>query len=258
MSLQIKSAIRKAIKSYKLGKEILNNANYLESISLSKLELNKTPGRTEIINYIISHFNRDINYLEIGVRNPNHNFVHIKAKNKYGVDPGVEYKENPVDFKMSSDAFFKSLEKGTILNKNIKFEVIFIDGLHLAEQVDRDIENALKYLTEDGFIILHDCNPPTEWHAREDFRYTHTPAKWFWNGTTWKAFLKWRFEKYNTSCCINSDWGVGIITNHINLGGKIMNQNRFYEYSVLSENREELLNLISFDEFKNRLEKLDQ
>ena len=72
---------------------------------------------------------------------------------------------------MTSNRFFSQLDQEKILYKNIRFDVIFIEGLHLAEQVDRDISNALRYLKDDGFIVLHDCNPPLERHAREDFYY---------------------------------------------------------------------------------------
>ena len=55
--------------------------------------------------------------------------------------------------------------KGKLLNSETKFDVIFIDGLHLAEQVERDIENSLDFIKEDGYF--YDCNPPSEWHARK-------------------------------------------------------------------------------------------
>ncbi len=99
---------------------------------------------------------------------------------------------------------FKGENLSKFLNENpdILFDVIFIDGLHLAEQVDRDISNSLKVLKEDGFIVLHDCNPPTEWHAREMYAFYHTPAQGQWNGTTWKAFLKYRNDNSIYSCCI--------------------------------------------------------
>ncbi|MCZ2339079.1 MAG: class I SAM-dependent methyltransferase, partial [Chitinophagales bacterium] len=106
--------------------------------------------------------------LEIGVRNPNDNYNKIMADVKYSVDPGVEFKENPVDFKMTSDAFFERLRNGEHIDRNIRFELIFIDGLHLADQVDRDIEHALAFLKDDGFLVMHDCNPPTEWHAKKN------------------------------------------------------------------------------------------
>jgi hypothetical protein len=102
------------------------------------------------LKFLLSLNQENTYYLEIGVRNPENNFNHIKA--------------------------------------------------------DRDIEHAFNYIKDDGFIVLHDCYPPTEWHARESYRYINTPAGEIWNGTTWKAFLKWRFNASINSCCIDSDW----------------------------------------------------
>ena len=56
----------------------------------------------------------------------------------------------------------------------------------------RDVENTLKYLSENGVIILHDCNPQKkedavsfeEWKAR-DFKNT-------WNGDVWRTVLHLR------------------------------------------------------------------
>ncbi|CAM3663408.1 class I SAM-dependent methyltransferase [Flavobacterium gelidilacus] len=234
---------------YIKGKEVLNDTEFIKVQELAKKEELKKPLRTEIINFLLSK-NND-NYLEIGVRNPNDNFNQIIAKNKYSVDPGVEFKTNPVDFKMTSDVFFQKLTNNDILNNEIKFDVIFIDGLHLADQVDRDILNALKFIKDDGFIVLHDCSPPSEWHAREDFKYSHTPACGAWNGTTWKAFLKWRFNPDVNSCCIDSDWGVGIISKKQEIGKKIEAENTFFEFNMLDKNRKKFLNLISFESFKN-------
>lgn len=120
---------------------------------------------------------------------------------------GVEFNANPVDFKVTSDEFFELLSSGEILSTGTRFDVIFIDGLHFADQVDRDIANAFKYIKEAGFVVLHDCNPPSEWYAREDFGYHFTPAGRCWSGTTWKAFMKWRSDSSVHSCCIDSDWG---------------------------------------------------
>jgi len=126
--------------------------------------------------------------------------------------------------------------------------------LHLATQVDRDIQNAVKYIKDDGFIVLHDCNPPTEWHARESFDFIYTPAKRSWNGTTWKAFLKWRFNPSLFSCCVDTDWGIGILSKTNPIGKAAEPTNPFFEYSELDANRELLLGLIDFETLKNRIE----
>jgi len=238
---------------YIKGLEIESDTFYAKVHELTKKELAKSPSRTDVINFLLLQSKNATNYLEIGVRNPDDNFNLIKATQKYSVDPGVEFKSNPVDYKMTSDVFFDELSNNKILNNDIKFDVIFIDGLHLAEQVDRDIENALKYIKDDGFVVLHDCNPPSEWHARENYNFIHTPAEEYWNGTTWKAFLKWRFNQNINSCCIDSDWGVGIISKNQKIGNYISNENPFFEFKDLDQNRKHYLNLIDFSDFKRLL-----
>lgn len=238
------------IKHYAKGRSIFQDQSFQDIQNRNNLEAQKKPKRNEVINFLLSLSDLETYYLEIGVRNPDHNFNHIHATHKYSVDPGVEYELNPVDFRMTSDVFFDKISKSEILSNEIKFDVIFIDGLHLAEQVNRDITNSLKFVKDDGFIVLHDCNPPTEWHARECFRYWHTPALNNWNGTTWKAFYKWRCSPLVNSCCIDSDWGIGILSKQQQIGNHKAFENPFFEFSTLNKNRKESLNLMDFETFK--------
>jgi len=219
--------LKKIKDYYNWGGRFLNDPYHIKVGQIDKEEIAKTPLRSDIINYLINFLDRETTYLEIGVRNPAINYDEIKSDTKYSVDPGIEFKTNPVDFKLTSDVFFDDLRNGKVLSKELKFDVIFIDGLHLAEQVDRDIKNALEFIKEDGFIVLHDCNPPTEWHAREEHGYRISPAKNNWNGTTWKAFAKWRQKKDLFSCCIDTDWGVGIISKTQKIGSSSPLENEF-------------------------------
>lgn len=248
--------IAKICRSWTKKLSKLADANHAKGRIINKQERSKPSNRTEIINFLLSHRRQEgqaTSYLEIGVRNPDDNFHHIQSDEKYSVDPGLEYEKNPVDFKMTSDTFFSQLDQGEILSPSQKFDVIFIDGLHLAEQVDRDITNASNCIKDGGFIVLHDCNPPTEWHAREQYEYELSPASGFWNGTTWKAFVKWRANKEWYSCCVDTDFGIGIISKNHRLGDPLpMPVNPFFEYQVFNENRNRHLNLLSFVELKNR------
>ena len=246
--------LKKIKDYYNWGGRFLNDPYHIENKKLNNIEFNKQPLRFDVINYLLKNLNRETTYLEIGVRNPEDNYNKILATKKYSVDPGIEFKENPVDFKMTSDDFFTKLENGDILTRDTRFDIIFIDGLHLAEQVDRDIKNALKFIHEDGFIVLHDCNPPSEWHARETHKYEISPAMQNWNGTTWKAYVKYRNRPDLFTCCIDTDWGIGIISFKIQFGKKNPIENPFYEYNIFSENREESLNLISYEEFNRIIE----
>lgn len=245
--------IKKIRTYYNWGGRFLKDPYHQEVKKINEKEVNKEPSRTEVINFLLGTFKEDTKYLEIGVRNPADNYDHIISKTKYSVDPGIEFKENPVDFKMTSDEFFEKLKNNEVLGSTIKFDVIFIDGLHLAEQVDRDIQNALEFIKDDGFIVLHDCNPPSEWHAREEFNYRLSPAANNWNGTTWKAFVKWRQNKNIFSCCIDSDWGIGVISKDVNIGKPLTIRNEFYEFQKLSKGKKNMLNLLSFEKLKTLL-----
>jgi glycosyltransferase involved in cell wall biosynthesis len=195
--------------------------------------------RIDIINLLISKHNYKT-YLEIGVRNPDDCLNHIQCELKHGVDPGVEG-DYPVTFNMTSDEFFQ-------INTST-YDIIFIDGLHIDEQVERDIINGLNVLSENGSIVLHDCNPPQIYHAREDYQDHSTPVGSYWNGTTWKAIVKVRSEINNIyTSVVDTDWGVGVIQKS-KTPNMIVNDNPYYSYNKFSENRKECLNLITPQEF---------
>lgn len=238
------------LKKIALADRYLADQFHINTEKATETERNKKPWRSDIINYILTNFKKETCYLEIGVRHPHQNFDLILADKKYSVDPGYESEINNVDFKMTSDEFFINLKQGQILSSDIKFDVIFIDGSHLADQVQKDITNSLDFLSNDGFIVMHDCNPPTEFHASENYQYRLSPALDYWNGTTWKAFFEARKRKDIFSCCIDTDWGIGVISKKIKLGIPTDVENNFYEYYILDGNRKDSLNLISFEKFK--------
>ena len=112
--------------------------------------------RYDIINELIGKFNYKT-YLEIGVRNPDDCFNIINCETKHSVDPGYESPDSKVDYKFTSDDFFALLESKELnLSPTYKWDVIFIDGLHISTQVEKDIKNSLNHLSENGVIILHD------------------------------------------------------------------------------------------------------
>jgi hypothetical protein len=210
-----------------------NNLQELEVIR----NLNSKIQRYHIINYLIEKY-KLINYLEIGVFK-GENIKEIKALHKDGVDPGVEgYVVPDVNYPMTSDAFFDLIKE----HEDIKYDIIFIDGLHHADQVEKDIKNALKHLVSNGFIVMHDCNP-VSYEAQLIPRETIA-----WNGDTWKAFVDFKTNNPTYECCVvDTDFGVGFIKN-TGVGYKI--ENKIDNWSYFESNKKSLLNLITWDEFK--------
>ena len=182
------------------------------------------------------HFHDFEKYLEIGVRDLR-NFEQININYKIGVDP-LPTKKNSNVIVNTSDNFFKK--------NNEIFDIIFIDGLHLEQQVDKDLKNSFECLSPNGYIIMHDCNPPTEFHQREICEVNGNPNK-PWNGTTWKSYAKQRInnDKVNMSC-VDCDWGVGIIKKGFQ---KKFILKKNLNYKILNDNRISLLNLISVKKF---------
>jgi hypothetical protein len=242
--------------SYTVGKRIIHDTYFKSTSDQTQAEIKKRPRRSAIINFLMT-LSPAKNYLEIGVRNPEKNFNKINCKNKFSVDPGIEFKENPVDYKMTSDEFFEKMREGTTgIDIGVKFDVIFIDGLHIANQVEKDILNALDFISDTGFIVLHDCNPPSQFHARESYDFQNSPAGSFWNGTTWKAFYKFRHNKNLFSICFDTDWGVGVISQTKYAGFNNLSlpiENPYYEYNIHSIKKSFFMNLYNFDVWKKEI-----
>jgi hypothetical protein len=211
-----------------------NNLHEPETIRNLNCEIK----RHDIINHLIGKYNL-VNYLEIGVFK-GENIREVNALHKDGVDPGHEGIIVPeVNYRMTSDDFFELL-KG---HEDIKYDIIFIDGLHHADQVTKDIKNALNHLVPKGFVVLHDCNP-ISYEAQLIPRETVA-----WNGDTWKAFVGFKMDNTDFQCCvIDTDFGVGVIKNTVYTPK--FNVHSTLHWNQLNENRQQLLNLISYDEFK--------
>ena len=127
-------------------------------------------------------------YLEIGVRDNNvFNTIPLKFSQKIGVDP-----EKGGTHKMTSDEFFMS-------NK-IKFDIIFIDGLHTYEQCQRDCINSMNALKSNGIILFHDFLPNNIMQEKTDF-----------SGDVWKIAVELSNSNNVEFRIANIDCGVGIL-----------------------------------------------
>lgn len=127
--------------------------------------------KEEIINSLIKD-NGYVSYLEIGFGD-GYNFERIKCDRKMAVDPEPKGEDKDL-YVGSSDEFFATYTG--------EFDVIFIDGLHHADQVRKDVINASKVLSENGVILVHDIAP-------EDEAQTIVPRQQkVWTGDVFKAW----------------------------------------------------------------------
>lgn len=159
---------------------------------------------TEVIQRCIDQIGAKT-YLEIGLGDLT-NFNAIKCEYKQGVDPNVTMAYSPgVSIeKLNADEFF-----GMMANTpggTPKFDVIFIDGLHHADQVKLDIENAIACLNVGGVILVHDINP-------HDEEMTVVPRKSkVWTGDVYKAWYAFNVRARDANVkMLADDFGIGII-----------------------------------------------
>jgi hypothetical protein len=157
--------------------------------------------RYDLINKLISTFNLEW-YLEIGSANRTC-FNKVECPHKVGIDPAYLTYERPswAVYQITSDEFFK--------RQTGRYDICFIDGLHLYEQVIKDIVNTWNVLNVGGFILIHDCLPYSQTAAER-----HRPENYggAWMGDCYRAIV-WFRDTYPDIYCktLYVDCGIGLI-----------------------------------------------
>jgi Methyltransferase domain len=182
---------------------------------------------TELIQSLIdgNDFRR---YLEIGV-DQGLNFAAVRCDLKVGVDPSPG---SAATHQLTSDEFFSADDR--------EWDLVFVDGLHHADQVRRDVENALDRLAERGVVVCHDMNPSSE-------RMQRVPREVVvWTGDCWRAWVELRSRPGLDMRVIDTDFGCGVITRG---DGVVLVVDGLLTYEGLEANRKEWLNLVTVDEW---------
>ena len=188
--------------------------------------------RWDLIEHLDNKYNFS-NYLEIGC-NDDELFSRIKIKNKIGIDPVIGG-----NMKITSDDFF--------MQNKLKFDCVFIDGLHIYDQVKRDIVNSSKFLNDNGFILVHDCLP------RSISNQAVPRYKLTWNGDVWKAIVDLRRDPNLEIFTCLADEGISIIQNKKNSNIlKIYKKISKIKFKDFYYNHQEYMRIISFDQFKEK------
>lgn len=128
------------------------------------------------------------NYVEIGLGHGRSLAMAGPGTRAVGIDPFMGSWEllNYVSphspgqlFPLPSDDFFLRHDLREVIGTDT-FDLAFIDGLHLFEQVLKDFINLERYAREDSVILIHDCLPVAPIVAERD-RCTG-----FWTGDVWR------------------------------------------------------------------------
>jgi len=199
--------------------------------------------RFDIINYLIK-INNYKNFLEIGTQE-HINLSNVIIDKKVSVDPDPEVN---ADFIISSDSFFE-------INKD-KFDIIFVDGLHHSDFSYRDIINSLRILNPGGCVVVHDVIPSSYEGQLIPLEKTLKTGTGIWNGDVWKSIVILRFTKPNLEInVVDTDWGVGIVRFGKQKVYDKAPLEQCLDYHYFDNNREELLNILSVEEFYNKFKK---
>lgn len=188
--------------------------------------------RSHVINHLIKKYDYK-KYLEIGIFDA-FTFKDVECELKHGVDPGAEgVISEMVTHRMTSDDFFAST--------NETYDLIFIDGLHYYQQVVNDINNSLQRISDNGYILLHDCNPCDELSQK-------VPRESIvWNGDVWKAMILFRKFNPNAECFVlDTDFGIGVIKYDKNIQ-PISSVDIDITYEIFEKNKNKLLDLRKCD-----------
>lgn len=197
------------------------------------------------------------NYLEIGVFN-GRVFFRVKSSFKIAVDPSFAFDFlrkfgkffiNPYNLfnryiEKKSDDFFEQDAPRVFANQQCNLSLI--DGMHEYRFALRDVENTLKYLSNDGVIIMHDCNPVTKEEACTFEEWKAKDFKGQWNGDVWKTIMHLRALRNDINVFVlDCDQGLGIITKRNPENRLTFSQNEIngFTYEDFDKNRSSWLNL---------------
>lgn len=177
-----------------------------------------------IINHFIHKYGYKT-YLELGVRDKTNTYNHIDCDDKTGVD--WDFRCDP-DYVMTTDDFFKNEAGGKL------WDLIFIDASHEKTQVMKDFENSLKHLSPNGTIIMDDINPFTEELMLPE--YSHN---------AWEVFAYLRKTRKDLDMFGIESSFCGVVRRG---SQKTHNLEIESTWEFFDKNRQELLNILSWDE----------
>lgn len=134
--------------------------------NLSPIYLRNVPPPAETFNHVgffsfFFSFLKPECYVELGVRD-GRNFIEVSKYCKRAIAVDImhqQFSSNSVQSETfeyhttSTDNYFRTIDK------DIKFDCVFIDADHSHQQSLKDFLNVKDYVVDDGFIFFHDTYP---------------------------------------------------------------------------------------------------
>jgi hypothetical protein len=145
------------------------------------------------INALLARSAIETSYLEVGVSG-GVTLERVVCARSTGVDPHPRFDTSRLPrhisfYEMGSDEFFDTMPSTE------KYSVVFLDGLHTAEQTYRDVVNALSRLSPGGAILLDDTVPcdaisaiPDQARSLAQRRLSNLTGS-PWHGDVWKVVV---------------------------------------------------------------------
>jgi hypothetical protein len=190
-SLKIENQIYKNFISLDPNEKwFCNNLNFLtynfskfvnSSNILNILEIGSYEGRSAVF-FLKKFSNSRIKCIDTWSGSDEHNYSDFtKIENNFDLNTGQFQNDNRLyKYKMTSNDFF--------LTNNNKFDFIYVDGDHNADQVYLDILNSWRVLNKGGYLLLDDY---MWWYYKDLKKNPSTPInKFITNNINKISFLK--------------------------------------------------------------------
>jgi len=211
-------------------------------------EIREGKTHKEILIHIAKIFDYK-SYLEIGTQDRNNTFNHIPCENKVCVDPDPQSK---ADYICTSREYWESMNNSgvhdiyhEISDYIYHVDLIFIDGKHEYKESKNDLKEALKHLSTNGTIVMHDANPWSE----ETQRVPRETKQW--NGDVWKTIIAHVALANHLVYTIDTDFGVCCI--HPFAPREQESRNLTFTYEIFEKDKNRFLNLITLEEWYKKI-----
>lgn len=192
--------------------------------------------RFDIINNLI-RWNSYKSYLEIGFwKGDCYRLIECENKECCDPQPITEYGEYICTYKMTSDEMFSQI------SPDKKWDIIFIDGLHISDFVMRDIVNSLRHLNPGGKIVVHDSLPATENAAFVGENNVTC------NGTVFKTIASLSEHNINFYT-VNTDQGCCVIDYYEGAENASFFEPLDISFEEYFEKRKILMNIVEIEDF---------